>query len=100
MNDLYGPKIMAGLRAFQAVADHRYEEGPAGYWFADAVLIREGYPEKVAASILDRLARLDFIEWGVSMRTGWLTERGQAVLAGHAPRREPDAIDRAMGALR
>ena len=92
MHQHYGPKIMAGLRAYREVAAHRYDdEQAAGYWFADAILVRQGYPAKVAASIIDRLGRADLIEWGVSARTGWLTERGEAAVEGrrYSPDRDP-----------
>jgi len=91
MSTMYGPKIRDGLRAYREQAEHRYEDDqPAGYWFADAVLMRMGYPEKVADSIIDRLGRVDLIEWGVSARTGWLTERGEAALAGRRYSPDPD----------
>lgn len=77
-----GPKMCDGLRAFSVVQEHRFDEDRnPGYWFADAVLERMGYEPNVADSIIRRLASRDYIEWGVSMRTGWLTERGERVHA-------------------
>lgn len=83
--DRLGPKMCDGLRAFAEVQSHRFDDctddQPAGFWFADAVLERMGYQPKVAASIIDRLGDRDYIEWGTTKRTGWLTERGERVYA-------------------
>jgi hypothetical protein len=90
----FGPKIMDGLRAFADVAARRFDDDkPAGYWFADAVLVRQGYSEKVAASIIDQLAARDMIDWGITKRTGWLNERGEAALAGVPYVEESDWLD-------
>lgn len=98
MSDRYGPKMMDGLRAYAEVAAHfNDDDRPAGYWFADAVLVRMGYPENLAASIIDRLARADLIEWGFTKRTGWLTERGQDALAGRPVRAIADYFEEAIG---
>lgn len=35
-----------------------------------------GYPLKVIWSAIERDLDNDYIEYGVSMRTGWLTEKG------------------------
>jgi len=43
---------------------------------ADQWLIDRGYHPKVAASIIDRLDRKGYIEYGVSARSGWLTDEG------------------------
>lgn len=69
-----GPKLQDGLRAY----------AERGEMFADEWLIRRGYHPNVAASIIDRLDRKGFIEYGVSARSGWLTDRGREVLS--APR--------------
>jgi len=47
---------------------------------ADELLIARGYPPKVAASIIDRLDRRGYIEYGVSARSGWLTPEGKVAL--------------------
>jgi hypothetical protein len=48
--------------------------------FAYEVLIAAGYPEKVVYAKYEKLSRRGLIDWGVSMRTGWLTDKGKALL--------------------
>ena len=69
-----GPKMRDGLTVFAIRS--------ANPWlpFADELLINKGYPPKVADSIISRLARRGWIEYGVSARTGWLTPEGRAML--------------------
>lgn len=64
-------------RAFQRAQEPVVEEE-----FADAVLERQtGAPWKVIDSAIDRAGRRDLIEWGVTARSGCLTEKGKALLA-------------------
>jgi hypothetical protein len=50
--------------------------------FADAILLRKtGQPEKVVNRAMERAHRHGLIEYGVSLRSGWLTEEGQRLLA-------------------
>lgn len=44
--------------------------------------------EKLAYSACERAADRDLIEYGVSLRTGWLTEKGLAALAPRQPTTE------------
>jgi hypothetical protein len=46
--------------------------------FADAVLLERfpDYPPKVIYSAMDRAYRHGLIEYGVSLRAGWLTPQG------------------------
>ena len=69
-----GPKLRDGLRSFADLEADR--SGP----FADLRLQALGYPPKVANSIMGRLERRGWIEYGVSVRSGWLTDEGRAVL--------------------
>ena len=41
---------------------------------------RTGQPEKVCYRAMERADRHGLIEYGVSLRTGWLTEKGLALL--------------------
>ena len=62
-----GQKMRDGLEAYAIRGDT----------FADDwLVVVKGYEPKVAASIIDRLARRGYIEYGVSARTGWLTPEG------------------------
>ena len=49
--------------------------------FADEALISMGYHPNVAASIIDRLMRKGYIDYGVSARSGWITDKGMEALA-------------------
>jgi hypothetical protein len=47
--------------------------------FVDAILMEAtGQPEKVVYRAMERAYNRGYIEYGVSMRSGWLTEKGQA----------------------
>lgn len=48
---------------------------------ADAVLEGMGWHPKQADAILLRAAKEGYIDYGVSARTGWLTDKGNALLA-------------------
>lgn len=49
--------------------------------FADQVLmLLTNAPEKVAMRAMERAARRGLVEYGVSLRTGWLTEKGKGLL--------------------
>jgi hypothetical protein len=49
--------------------------------FPTTTLIDEGYPEKVVYAAIEREERRGFIDYGVSLRAGWLTPKGEAELA-------------------
>lgn len=40
------------------------------------------YPEKVCYAAVKRASDRGYIEYGVSLRTGWLTEKGKALISG------------------
>lgn len=39
-----------------------------------------GQPEKVCLGAMERACKRNYIEYGVSLRTGWLTEKGLSLL--------------------
>jgi hypothetical protein len=39
-----------------------------------------GQPKKVCLSAMERAARKDLVEWGVSLRAGWLTKVGREII--------------------
>lgn len=41
-----------------------------------------GQPEKVCYRAMERASDRDYVEYGVSLRTGWLTEKGRKLLDG------------------
>jgi hypothetical protein len=40
-----------------------------------------GQPEKVCYRAMERASDRGYIEYGVSLRTGWLTDKGKALLS-------------------
>lgn len=56
--------------------------------FADALLIeRTGQPEKVVYRAMERANRHNLVEYGVSLRSGWITPEGRKLIG--APDRPP-----------
>ena len=51
-----------------------------GHPFAYRVLYDEGVPPKVVEAKFERFHRRGWIEYGVSLRTGWLTPKGTEAL--------------------
>lgn len=51
-----------------------------------------GEPEKVCYRAMERAHDRGFISYGTSLRSGWLTAKGQQILAEKLPF-EPDDID-------
>lgn len=50
--------------------------------FADERLMAAtGQPEKVCYRAMERADKRGLIEYGVSLRSGWLTDKGKALLA-------------------
>jgi hypothetical protein len=47
----------------------------------DILMERTGQPYKVCWRAIERASRRDLIDYGVTMRTGWLTEKGKSLLA-------------------
>lgn len=65
-------------RAIQAFRDRDLELP----WPYEALAAETGQPEKVCYRAMERADRRGLIEYGVSLRTGWLTEKGKTLLAG------------------
>jgi hypothetical protein len=64
----------------EAVNDYDLRRWTPSCRFADQVLIDRGYPAKQADAVLEDAAAEDLIEYGVSARTGWLTDKGRELL--------------------
>jgi len=47
----------------------------------DILMERTGLSFKECYRAMERAARRDLIEYGVSLRTGWLTEKGEALIS-------------------
>lgn len=48
-------------------------------WPTQLLVIQTGEPEKVCEAAMERAADHGLIEYGVSLRSGWLTEAGRAL---------------------
>lgn len=46
----------------------------------EALAASTGQPEKVCYRAMERAEKRGLIEYGVSLRTGWLTDKGKALL--------------------
>jgi hypothetical protein len=77
-------KDITDKRVCEAYAEaerQRGEDWENDYQFPYIILQRmTGQPEKVCYRAIERAAARDYIEFGVSLRTGWLTDKGKALL--------------------
>lgn len=69
---------ISDLEVCQAV--QAYQDDDSEFPYARLMRLR-GAPYKVAYAACERAADNGLIECGVSLRTGWLTEKGKALLA-------------------
>ena len=53
---------------------------PQGRWPEEILHARTGEPVKVCVSAMERAYRHGLIEYGVSLRSGWLTDAGLDLL--------------------
>ena len=63
-------------RAVQAFRDRDLELP----WPYEALAAETGQPEKVCFRAMERADRRGLLDYGVSLRTAWLTEAGKALL--------------------
>ena len=52
------------------------------------IMAETGAPEKVVDAAMERESKKEHIEWGVSLRTAWLTEKGEKWLEEHEKERD------------
>jgi len=52
----------------------------SGSWPYELLAQWTGQPEKVCYRAMERAATHGLIEWGVSLRTGWLTDKGKSLI--------------------
>ena len=64
------------VRAMQAFRDRKLESP----WPYEALAVETGQCEKVCFRAMERACDRGLIEYGVSLRTGWLTDKGRALL--------------------
>jgi hypothetical protein len=46
------------------------------------IMEETGAPEKVVYAAMEREEKKDYLDWGVSLRTAWLTGKGEEALHG------------------
>ena len=73
-------KDITDLQVCRAFADWRANMG--GPWPYELLAKRTGQVPKVCYRAMERAARRGLVEYGTSLRTGWLTEKGAALLHG------------------
>lgn len=76
-------KRISDLDVVRAVAAYRRPRG--SIYPYEAIAAELGCPEKVAYRACERACDNGLIEYGVSLRTGWLTDKGRALLEGGGP---------------
>lgn len=62
-----------------------YQRNPTGPFPYELLMASTGQPEKVCYAAIERAEKHDLIEYGTSLRTGWLTDAGKAFLAEDHP---------------
>lgn len=71
-------KDITDLQVVQA--QQRWQENQEGQWAYEILATETGQPEKVCYRCMERAAERGLLEYGVSLRTAWLTEKGKALL--------------------
>lgn len=64
----------------KAVVEYKNTWRSGGGFPYEILAKKLGCPEKVAYSAMERAHSNGLIDYGVSLRTGWLTEKGEALL--------------------
>ena len=74
--------VRKDISNFQVVAAYAAKgvDNWDGVWPYEAIAKATGQPEKVCYAACERAYRDGLIEYGVSLRAGWLTEKGLALL--------------------
>lgn len=85
----------------QAFARAKAGDDDPGPEFADAVLQRDtGAPWKVVYSAMERASDRGLIDYGVTLRSGWLTDKGKALLAPKEEAMTPSQEEIRQGEIR
>ena len=72
VKDISDKQVVA---AFHQAREEQYEQ-----WPYEILASGTGQPEKVCYRAMERAERRGLVEYGVSLRTGWLTEAGLKLL--------------------
>jgi hypothetical protein len=76
--------IMARKDVSDAQVLQAYEDEAGGWARIELLMERTGQPEKVVWRAMERACDRGYIEYGVSLKAGWLTESGKALLVSVA----------------
>ena len=71
-------KDVTDLMVVQAYVQAKKEDR----WPYDILVEQTGEPEKVCYRAMERACERGYIEYGVSLRCGWVTEKGQQLIDG------------------
>lgn len=79
-------KDITDLQVVQAYHDARLQRelvggGRIDIWPYELLMKWTGQCEKVCYRVMERAADRGLIDYGVTLRSGWLTEKGKALLA-------------------
>lgn len=89
--DISDAQVCRAVQAYQdAMRPYKLKSGPFGLFGVEqdptppypyeALAAETGQPEKVCYRAMERAERRGLIEYGVSLRTGWLTPAGKTLL--------------------
>ena len=73
MKDITDAQVCRAVQAFR-------DRGLDLPWPYEALAVETGQPEKVCYRAMERAQDRGLIECGVSLRTGWLTDKGREML--------------------
>ena len=96
-------KHVSDLQVLQAVQDSRANR--ISGWPYQLLVERTGQVEKVCFRAMERACDRGLLDYGVSLRTAWLTDKGRALLRASGcsvleePAATPEAFSQAMTAL-
>ncbi|MFA5922335.1 MAG: hypothetical protein WC856_13750 [Methylococcaceae bacterium] len=79
MKDISDVQVCQAYKDARAV-DWKYPDG-SECWPHTLLMKRTGQCEKVCLMAMERAAERGFIDYGVTLRSGWLTEKGEELLS-------------------
>ena len=77
VKDITDKEVCAAYREYRDNIDESFEHKD---WPYEILMRITGQPFKVCYRAMERAERHGLIEYGVSLRTGWLTEKGKELL--------------------
>ena len=71
---------MKDISDTQVCIAYQKKDDPLEQWPYQILMRMTNQPEKVCYKACERACNRGFIEYGVSLRSGWLTEKGQELI--------------------